>query len=183
MEFGDPQVMQTEARAHHIHDRVHRADFVEMHLVRRRAMHLRLGLRQAREDPQGRLRHGGRQPGSHDDLRHLFQAAVMMRMLYFDHDVRAGDMLLADLARGERVAVEGQLRELIAKYVERQAGVHQRAEQHVAGDAGETIEITDHQIHSVRASALPCRRNQRGCSCSGFGTSVPKAGVWLFLRP
>jgi hypothetical protein len=41
-----------------------------------------------------------------------------------------------------RVA-EREAAERLAQIVERQAGVEQRAERHVAGDAGETIEIQD----------------------------------------
>ena len=44
---------------------------------------------------------------------------------------------------GDRVAVDGEAAERALQLVERQAGVDERAEHHVAGNARETVEIQD----------------------------------------
>jgi hypothetical protein len=46
-----------------------------------------------------------------------------------------------DTVRRDGVAVERQAAERTPQFVERQAGVDQRPEHHVAGNAGKTIEV------------------------------------------
>ena len=59
----------------------------------------------------------------------------------FEHELRRRHAGAQHAVGGEIVALQGQAAEGLAQRLERQTGIEQRAEEHVARDAGEAVEI------------------------------------------
>jgi hypothetical protein len=78
--------MQARAGAHDVDDGVDRADLVEMHLVGRDAMHVRLGLGQPLEHRAGALLDRVGQPAGADDPEDVAQAALHVLLALHLHE-------------------------------------------------------------------------------------------------
>ena len=135
--------------ADHVHQRVRRADLVEVHLVAGRAVDFGFRVGQAAEHLPRLLLHPRLQVRGGDHLFHLAQVAV--RLLPCDLDphpggdewaparrLRAGDHAFEPQASGQRLQLGG-----------RPAGGDQRSQTHVAADPGEAIEVADPRHESL----------------------------------
>jgi hypothetical protein len=79
---------------------------------------------------------------------------------------RSRDAAALHSFRPQRPALNAQQRQLRPQIIERHAGVHERAEQHVAADTGEAIEIRD-----------PRQRRTSGLWCANAGTIRPALDI------
>src|SRR5262249_9677676 len=75
---GFAQHLQGDAATDNIHDGIHRADFVEMHLVRRQAMNLTLGHRDALENIHRFFLHPIRKRAVENQFFDLRESAVVL---------------------------------------------------------------------------------------------------------
>ena len=114
--FGAEQV-QADDGAGHVHDRVHRADLVEVDLLDPRAVHPGLGLGQAREDPRRTRHHRGRELAGAEDREDVAQLAVLVADGGVQDDVGLGgaERAAPHLTRLEREARQPQLVQLGAQ--------------------------------------------------------------------
>jgi hypothetical protein len=112
----------------------------------------RLGLGEALEERYGAILDLGREPRPVDDPDDVLEVPVR-RVGRVDHHVhlRGGEPGPGHAALGERVARKPELLELGAQLVERQAEVHDGAEQHVARGSARAVEV-DHAAHSTPLS-------------------------------
>ena len=80
--IGKTEVVQTDGGRDDVHDRVHRADFMEVDFFERRPVRLRFRLAKNAEDVRSDLFRMIRDPGSVDDVQDLRKAAmrVFVRM-------------------------------------------------------------------------------------------------------
>jgi hypothetical protein len=79
---GLPSSSKADARAHDVHDGIHRADFVEMHFARRFAVDLALGVRDALKHRDGFPFHPRRQLALGDEFFDVVEIpAVVVRMV------------------------------------------------------------------------------------------------------
>ena len=111
-----------------------------------------LGLGQAAEDRGGALfvRVGQARVG--DDAQDVFQRAGRLLFAHVDDGVGGGDAGALHLRRVQRPAVEREAGERRAQVIQREAGVQHRAQQHVAADAGEAVQVGDaHGVYSAMA--------------------------------
>ena len=122
-------------RAHHVHDGVNRADVVQVHGLDGFAVDGGFGLRQALEDGSALLTVTGGQRRSFDDLDHVRERARCRIAVDGDCGVRGGDSRALHTLSRQFVAVERQALELGRQVFDRDAGVDDGAEEHVAADA------------------------------------------------
>src|SRR5690606_13662321 len=137
----DAQLVQPGRRAGHVYQRIDRADLVEVHVLDRDAVHPRLGFGQRGDDSPRPLADGLGQPRSLDNGVEVGGVAQRLRARRVDGDVRGAQAVLADAPRldgdaGYPQRIDGGLQAL-----QRPPGVQQRAEQHVAADAGEAVKV------------------------------------------
>ena len=67
--------------------------------------------------------------------------------MFMDLELRRGNTCLQDTIERDLPAVDGEAAEGALQFVERQAGVEQRAENHVPRRAREAVEVQD--LHSM----------------------------------
>ena len=144
-----------EHRADDVDDRVERAHFVEMHFLHRHLMNLSLRLGEALKHLLGAIARGRRQRGPVDQFEDSRQVPVSVRSLvrgarcvvrgavFVDDELRGRHAGAQYLLRADVVTGHGKAAERALQLVERQAGVDERAERHVARDAGEAIKVQD----------------------------------------
>ena len=160
---ADP--LHREHDADDVDDRIERADFVQVDGVDRHLMDSGFNFREPLKHRLRAIASGGRQRGAIDEREDLRKASVRMmprvrvmmivrvvtvvmvfvRVIVLVHgELRrrhtgAKDLLCVhvDTTNG----VEREAAERARELVERQAGVDERAERHVSGNAGEAIEI------------------------------------------
>ncbi len=129
-----------------VDDGVEGADFMEVDLLDRHVVNRGLGFRQALEQCLRAIASGRRQCRLVDQLEDPGEVPMRMRIgpaVFADDKLRRRDPRPEHALRADLVAGDGEASERGLQPVERQAGVEQRAEHHVARDAGEAVEIQD----------------------------------------
>src|SRR5688572_3755910 len=137
---------------------------MEMHLLHRRAMNRRLCFAEPSEHLDGFRLAGFAQCRSLDGCENLLQVMVFVRVPGSRIPVRGSRrsvrvLMHAKFGRrhtgldhpvgGHVPALNGKTPQRAFELVERQTRVEQRAENHVAGGAGETVEVQDlHRLDS-----------------------------------
>lgn len=153
MDGLDAQEVEPRHRSGHIHDRVHRADVVEADFIDRGAVSAGLSLGQPPED----ARRGGfdpiGQPAPLQEAEDLGEVPVTTVGLSIHFNVNLGGPKrpLLHLPPRQPVAPEWEFRQLGPERVERDAGVHQGPQDHVAAGAARTIEVGElhHRILAI----------------------------------
>ena len=137
----DAQQIEPDRRADDVGDRIDGADFVEVHLLDRRAVHLRLGLGQLLKDSLGQLSLPRRERAAVDHRRDVVQMAMLVLRLVLDRDLRGAEAAFLHFAGDEPAA--GQAERIDAGLDRGQVGpgIDERPERHVAADSARTIEI------------------------------------------
>src|SRR5262249_53536785 len=140
----DAEELEAEGGPGDVDDRVDRADLVEVDVVDRGAVDLRLGGGEPLEDG-ARARAGAlREFAPSEDREHRAQAALGPRArLDRDAEARGRDRatLLARYVEPEAAEAEGV--ETGPELVEASAGVDERAERHVPRDPADEVEVGD----------------------------------------
>ena len=165
---------QRVAGARDVADGIHRANFVEVHLLDGHAVDLRFRRSQHFENVDrvrlGRLRQ--RRRFNHlDDVR---QVAMLVLVLEFDVEFRSGDAVALDPFHGE--ACSGAERvEPSEKCLSRRARVDQGRDGHVAGDAGERVEMGNFHVSLVPSRQLRKQLSARAALCTDCtGAAAPR---------
>ena len=111
-------------------------------------MYRALGLGQPRKDRQRPLARAFREPSCGEDLTNLAQMAMSVRIWLLDpHNAAHATQAMVGHTLGfQRVATQRQRRQTSAQILQIQPGMQQRAEQHVAADSGEAVEIRQHPV-------------------------------------
>ena len=104
----DAQQIEADRRADDVGNRIDGADFVKMHFLDRRAVHLGLGLGQLVEDPRGQLAVPRRERAAVDHRRDVVQMAMRVLRLVLDGDLRRAEAALLDFARHEPASWQAQ---------------------------------------------------------------------------
>jgi hypothetical protein len=130
--------LERHAGAHDVDDGVDAAHLVEVHLLGRAPVEAALGDGERREDGGAALLDPIGQPGLGDEALDV-RGGAHHRGVGVDVDLGAGDAAAQNGLHLQLPAVHGE-RRAGAHLVEVGAGVDQRAERHVAGDAGEAVE-------------------------------------------
>ena len=182
---------ECDARAHNVHDGIHRADFVKMNLVRRQPVDFSLGFGNALENGDGFLFHPRGKFAARNELldfgkipavvvlvvvmvivvimvmivimvvtmmmmlvRVVVRMFVVIRQMHVEfHAFDAGFLFARDV---QVVAVELQFFKFVLQLVRVRAQINHRADEHVAADAAEDVEVK--RFHLPDASALICAR-------------------------
>jgi hypothetical protein len=150
---------ERNARAHNIHDGIHRADLVKMNFPRRPAMDFPLGFRDALKHGDGFFLPPRRQCAVPDEFFDFLKCPALLVMMFLGvfvavvsmmmfvgvgqmnlnfHAGDAGFLLARDV---QMIAAELQLLQLALQPVRIRAEVNQRADEHVAADAAENVEV------------------------------------------
>ncbi len=143
------QPVQADAGARDVDDGIDRPDLVEVHLVRRRPMDGSLGLGETREHLFAPGERWCGEIAAAENLEHVFEVPVRMGCALIENDahLRRCDAMTRHRGLLEPVALEGQARQDGADVRERNAEIDERAQRHVTGDAGGTIE--DQGLHEA----------------------------------
>jgi DnaK suppressor protein len=162
----DPEVVEPEAGADDVDDRVERAHLVELDVVGRDAVDAALGLGEPREDRECVGAHPIRQPAPLEERTNVairpMRVVVVMRMptrlvgmlsVHAHVEFRRADSRPRDALSVDRDAVEAERGDRVAHAREREAEIEQRAHGHVAAHAGERVEICD--LHPASPIAPP----------------------------
>ena len=141
-DFIDAEQVKSDRRSNDVHDRVDRADFVEMNLVERRAMHAGFGLGDVLEDFQSELLlRLGQFFGSLDQLDDVGEVPVSVLFWVFDFDLQRSEApfddrldVQFDVRQAERINAAHDRFEV-------RSGVDQCRQSHVATDAANAVEV------------------------------------------
>ena len=172
----DAQVLEREGDAAHLADGVDGADLVEVHLLGIHVVDAGLGVG---EPAEGLLRPLARPLGQARGVdQRADRAPVALRLAGrgSDRGVRGADRVPADALRAQLEPLDGEPGQPVADHVRIGAGVEQRAQQHVAGDAGHAVEVEDagHRPppaeRAIRAAIVPAPKPS-----SMFTTATPAA--------
>ena len=87
----DAQLLETCRGADNVHDRVNRADFVEVHLLDGHAVNERFGLPQPPEYVRRSLGNRALQPGPLNQLKDFVQRSMPLRIGRLDFDLRRAE--------------------------------------------------------------------------------------------
>src|SRR5581483_9735014 len=139
----DPELRERERRAGDVHDRIDGPDLVKGHEIDLLAVHSGLRLRQSQEDALRESESLRRKAGGIEQRADACVGA--------DHagggdpyrDAHRTNPLVVDFPDLELERLERKPLEVAAKLLGVRAGVEQRTERHVAGDAGEAVEVRD----------------------------------------
>lgn len=152
--------IESDRRPHDIDDRIDRPDFVKADGLDALPVHSRLGFGDSAEDAAGKLLLCGSESGRRvDDRQDVAQVPVRVLLGVPHADVRSAESLLQNRLHFNRNARQTERVDRLADGVERDSGVDQRRECHVAADAGRAIEVGD-------AHCGTCRRK-------GFSGNLP----------
>ena len=152
----DAEVDQPERRPNDIDDRVRRAELVERHVADVCSVHRRFRFREA---PVDRERHLARALGKLGVLDHRPDAEVVAEdagVLAANAHGRRPDPETFYPGRLHLEPLDLQLSERLLERFERNAGVDQRAEHHVTGNAAEAVEVPERRherIFRMRAAS------------------------------
>ncbi len=153
----DAKQPQSYDAAHDVDDRIERADLVEVDLVFGHAVDARLSGGQQPEHRRRSLPVVVRQRRCLDQRKHVGQAPVRLRRFgEVDVRLRGGEPGAPHALRPQRPAGRLELRQLVVQRRGIDAGVDERTEQHVAADAGETVQVCDAR-HAVTLRGNPSR--------------------------
>lgn len=148
----DAEEAQAGDGAGDVDDGVERADLVELDGVGGNAVDARLRLGEAAEDREDGCLVGQRERRGLDDGGDVGQAAVRLaRLGEVDVGERRGDPGAAHALGAQRPAVDAEPPQFGGEGIGIDAGVDEGAEQHVAADAGEAVEIGD-RGHAIRVA-------------------------------
>ena len=121
-------------------------------------MHVRLGLGQPLEHRAGALLDRVRQPAGADDPEDIAQAPLHgLLALHLHEGPRRPEGAPPHGLSRERVALQRQRAQGGAQVVQRQPGVEQRPQDHVAADAARTVEVggARHDVRLIMAASRP----------------------------
>ena len=150
--FVDAQQLESDGRADDVHDRIHRADFVEMHLLDGNLVNSGFRFGEPRENLAGAFGGARRELRFLDTVENFGKSAVVMPLARCDFHVCGENLAALHLLGGNCPAFEAQFAQLGFDGAQIDAGVHQGAENHVAADAGEAIEIGDAEFSCFGAT-------------------------------
>jgi len=114
-----------------------------VHLVLGNAVDPRLGGGQAPEDRARPLLRRQREAAGLDQGQQVCQTSFRLGLVDDDADVGTLKGAAGLLTCLEPIAADRQARQRTAQRLQRQTGVEQRAEEHVAAGAGEAVEVGD----------------------------------------
>ena len=151
--------------AQDVHDRVDRADLVEVHLLQGDAVRFRFGLSQDLERAERPAEHA---IGETPRLQHapdFGEVAVRLRLARFHFELERLEPvpLHPRFAQGE--SVERERFQLTVDLRERRAERDERSQDHVAGGSGHAVEIDDAHI-DVSMDASTSGRAVRGVTAA-----------------
>ncbi len=164
----DPEVREPERGPDDVDEGIERPDLVEGDVVGRDPVHTALGLGEPGEDREGAGAHRGLEAARAEPvanlgirpmrdmmMRRMRAGLVGMRAVHPDVELRRGDARALDPLGRDRDAVEREACNGIPHGIERHAGVDQRADGHVATDAGKCIQKSDaHEKTNVAGAGV-----------------------------
>ena len=169
MDLVHTEQEQPHRGADDVGDGIHRADFVEVDLLDRDAVHPRLGFAEFAENGGRVFLDLVRQSARVDHLQDVRQVAVGALLAAFDDEAGGGDaaaMYLLDAKRrahAERIERRGER-------FERGPRVDERADRHVAGNSRKCVEVAD--LHAITSgSNSPARPRSEQSTCAEYGVS------------
>jgi len=156
--FVNAEKFETDGGADDIEDGVDRSDFVEMDLVYRDLVDFGFGFGEAGENFSGTIGGAGGEGSISDALEDDREVAMMVVFAGVDFDVGGEEGSPLDFFGGDGPVFEAEFAEFGFDGAEGGTGVDQGAEDHIAADAGEAVEIGyPYGFHEIR----PPRRS--GC--------------------
>ena len=153
--FVDAELLEAPRGADDIDDRIDRADFMKMHVLGRRVMHLRLGSASTSKIAIARWLHGRGQRRRLDQRANLAEVTLGLRLRHLDIELERRDSAQSFAPRREPVACQRHRLERALEFAKIRAAIEHRADEHVAAEAGERVEISRFHratLHSNRAS-------------------------------
>jgi len=153
--------IETDRGANDVNNGVNGADFVEMNFFDGDIVDFSFGLAEAAEDFAGVFGGARSERCAVDHFQDVRKMAMMMRVASFDVNFCGGNGFAFDAFGGDGPAVEMELAQLGFEGGEFEAGVDEGAENHVAADAGETVEVSEfHWFTSQRAQNASRRKQE-----------------------
>jgi hypothetical protein len=151
-EFVDAEKFEADAGADDVDDGIDRADFVKMDLLDGQVVDFGFGFGEAGEDFAGAFGGAGRELRFFNAIQNDRKPAVVMAFGGRDMHVRGENLAALHFFRGDGPAFETKFAQLGFDGAQIGAGVDQRAEDHVAADAGEAIEIGGSSHHEINCN-------------------------------
>ena len=140
-EFVNAQEFEADGGADDVYDGIHSADFVEVHLLDRHLMNFGFRFGEAGENLARAVGGARRELGFIYAVENDGKSAVVMAFAGCDFHVRRENLAALHFFGGNRPAFEAQFAQFGFDGAQVGAGIHQGAQNHVAADAGEAIEI------------------------------------------
>ncbi len=145
----DPQEVKTDSGTDDVGDRIDRADLVEVHLLQGGVVHLGFGLPDEQKDALGKLTGSRRQFAAGVDHRFdVVQVAVSVFGRVLDIDFDRTEARFFDDFRADLHLLEAHRGDAGLNSLQRHPQVQQRAEDHIATDAAETVKVCNSQSRS-----------------------------------
>ena len=141
VDFRDPQGVQPQEHAGHVHDGIHAPQFVQVNLVDRQPVDSGFHRAHAPEDGQRPFLHGGGQVALGDETFDFGQVPLGDRIRDKNIHFGGGKAVFPHAADVQFKARQVQRGEVRPQAVGGQPGVNQRAEQHVTGGTGDEVEV------------------------------------------
>ena len=161
------QLLKRRRRSDDVADRIDRPDLVEMHLIDAALVHLGLGLCEVSEDlrsvPLYRLAEGA----ALDYVKHLCETAVRFGAIELHGDLRRCYARPRNLLGREPVTRYLQSCKRVPYEIQRDSGIHQRPQAHVAAYAAETVQVAD-------PHGCPLLKKSRPSGCRTTGLNITR---------
>ena len=169
----DPQRVQPGAGADDVDDRVDRADLMEMHVLDRLAVGLRLGRGEGGKDGERRVADGRRQGRSSSKSTNGPPVARWLLVGSLDDHSRAANRAAAGWLRRDTDALDPKPRDGVPDRSQGNAGIDQGAKDHVSAGARKRIEDGDARQEKTllrvnAAGALPGPRVKHSLGETAF---------------
>ncbi len=138
----DAELLEAPRSADNINDRIDRADFVEVNVIGRRVVNLRLGLREHFEDCDRALADRRGQRRRVDQRANLAEVTLGLRLRHGDIELERRDSAESFAPRREPVAGQRHRLDRALEFAKIRAAIENGADDHVAAEAGERVEIS-----------------------------------------
>src|SRR6266705_2161899 len=146
-ELLDAERLESDARAHNVHNRIHGANLVKMDLLERHVVDLCFRLAQPSKDRRSPLAHTRDKLRLPQNLQNCRQRAVFLLILRGYARVGGRHSVLPNFYGSDLPARYVQSEQFLAQMIRRASGVHQRAKNHVPANPRKTIKVR--KFHGV----------------------------------
>ena len=144
--------MAAEHRAHHVHNRIHHADLMELHIRGTYSMGRALRPRQSVKDLPAPVFHPRRKLAGRDDPLDAAERDRRAESVPHHHlHLRGGEAAPHHCLAFQIIGVDGDGFEPVNQVLERQAGINQRAQDHIPAGTRETVKMKKGHHASARA--------------------------------